>query len=281
MEPVLPPELEREIFEIAGLLDFYTIPSLLCVARRVHEWMEPLLYRVMIMEKSSKAAACRWALKNKPDVLANGVRHLFLAGYSEWSEEDVHALLQLCAPQLLSLVSFAFLDPTLLPILLRMMRLRRWAGSLSELFDSATDYSFSFLRTVTHLDLLDEITDSICAGLATLPCLSHLCLNVTAVKHIPRILAECVHLQVLVLMTSAPGEMEGHPPTTDVRFVLSVVGSYWEDWEVGARGGTDFWAAAHEFVARKRRGEIEASRYVLDHLDQRRRRRLRVGQTAS
>ncbi|KAF7373237.1 Tyrosinase central domain-containing protein [Mycena sanguinolenta] len=243
LEPVFPPELEREIFEIAGLLDFHFIPSLLRVARRVHEWMEPLLYRVIVFQSPPRAVACRWTLKTKSTVLANGLRHLFLAGYSGWagwSEEDVHALLRLCGPQLLSFAGYAFLKPTLLPILLHMVRLRRWAGFLSKLFEpAAIDFSFSFLRTVTHLDLLDKITDDICAGLTTLPCLSHLCLNGTyrtAVDHIPRILAQCVHLQVLVLMTSSTREVEEDPPTTDVRFVLSVDSGYSADWEIGARG---------------------------------------------
>ncbi|KAK7033744.1 hypothetical protein R3P38DRAFT_2914725 [Favolaschia claudopus] len=45
MEPVLPPELEREIFETAAHLDRSDIPTLLLVYRRVHEWIEHLLYR--------------------------------------------------------------------------------------------------------------------------------------------------------------------------------------------------------------------------------------------
>ncbi len=40
---------------------------------------------------------------------------------------------------------------------------------------------------------------------------------------------------------------------------------YYNDWETGARGGEDIWVRAEEFIARKRRGEVEGQfkRYVL------------------
>ncbi|KAF7373256.1 hypothetical protein MSAN_00534500 [Mycena sanguinolenta] len=281
--PVLPPELEREMFETAALLDFRTIPSLLRVARRVLEWIEPLLYRVVVIGRSSqKDKAYRRALELKPTVLAKSVQHLFVIDIdlSHWLEDDMNSLLQLCATQLLSLASFssAFYKPTLLPVLLQAVWLRRWAGRLECLFGghSAVDLSFpSFpvFHTITHMDIFDHFTDeneeAICAGLASLPCLTHLCLSYsTRLDPIARILIQCPRLRLLVLMDVEDemiNEIAENPPTMDVRFVVSGAGSYSRDWEVGARGGTDFWAAADEFVARKRRGEIEASHFLLDH----------------
>ncbi|KAF7373255.1 hypothetical protein MSAN_00534400 [Mycena sanguinolenta] len=275
---VLPAELECEIFEIAALSDFHTIPSLLRVARRVLEWIEPLLYRVVMIGRSSKKdEACRRALKLKPTVLAKGVQHLFVTSLSSWPEEDIHSLLRLCAPQLLSLAdcSTTFYKPTLLPVLLHAVRLRRWAGRLEHLFGdhSAIDLSFPAFRTITHMDIFDEFTDEndevICAGLSALPHPTHLCLNdTTSLDTIPRIFTQCLSLQLLVLMDAEEeiiNEIAHNPPTTDVRFVVSGGGGYSNDWEVGARGGIDSWAAAEDFVARKRRGEIEASFYLLDH----------------
>ncbi|KAJ6562460.1 hypothetical protein B0H19DRAFT_1144619 [Mycena capillaripes] len=49
MAPILPPELEREIFEIFASSGMKSIPSLLCVARRVKHWLEPRLYRVAVV----------------------------------------------------------------------------------------------------------------------------------------------------------------------------------------------------------------------------------------
>ncbi|KAF7373258.1 hypothetical protein MSAN_00534700 [Mycena sanguinolenta] len=274
---VLPAELEREIFEIAALLDFHTIPSLLRVAGRVLEWIEPMLYRVVrIGHSSQKDEAYRRVFELKPTVLAKGVQHLFVTDLSHWPEDDVCRLLRLCAPQLLSLGSTStFYKPTLLPILLHTVRLRRWAGRLEYLFGdhSAVDLGFPAFRTITHMDIFDEFTDendeAICAGLSALPHLTHLCLNdTTSLDTIPRIFTQCLRLQLLVLMDADEeiiNEIADNPPTADVRFVVSGLGSYSSDWEVGARGGTDFWIAGDEFVARKRRGEIEASRYLLDH----------------
>ncbi|KAJ6476348.1 hypothetical protein C8R45DRAFT_377533 [Mycena sanguinolenta] len=276
--PVFPAELEREIFETAALLDSRAIPSLLRVARRVLEWIEPLLYRVvMIGHSSRKDEAYHRALELKPAVLAKGVQHLFVVtGFSKWPEEDTRLLLRLCAPQLLSLwSSSAFYSPEILPILLHAIRLQRWAGDLEDLFGdhSDVDLRISAFRTITHMDIFDDLTDeneaAICAGLAALPCLTHLCLNDTRrLDLIPRILTQCPHLQVLGLMDpdeEIVTEIADDPPTTDVRFVVSVIEDAWQDWEIGAQGGTDFWAADDDFVARKRRGEIDASCYLLDH----------------
>ncbi|KAJ6476346.1 hypothetical protein C8R45DRAFT_1009708 [Mycena sanguinolenta] len=271
LPPVLPPELEREIFEITALSDFHRIPCLLRLARRVLEWIEPLLYRVVVVEHSPMADAYRRMLRQKPDVLAKGVQHLLVTSLSNWPKEDVHSLLRLCAPQLLSLAgSPTIYKPTLLPIFSHMTQLRRWVGSLKNLFAGypAVDLSLPVFHTITHMDILDNFTienNVVIAGLAVLPCLTHLCLDRSTLGHIPRILARCAHLQVLVFRTFRAKEVADNPPTTDVRFVVIQIGGYWKDWKVGIRGGIDFWAAADEFVARKRLGDIEVSCFLLGH----------------
>jgi hypothetical protein len=79
------------------------------------------------------------------------------------------------------------------------------------------------------------------------------------------LLQECAHLQILVAMWSgriqAMGMVAAHRRVgvVDVRYVVAVCDNYWADWDVGVRGGTDFWAASDAFVARKRRGEIEGT----------------------
>ncbi|KAJ7762906.1 hypothetical protein B0H16DRAFT_1718739 [Mycena metata] len=63
--PVLPLELEREIFEFAAQSRPSGIPSLLLVARRVHIWIEPLLYRTMVVAPDPRS----WGLY--PPVIAS------------------------------------------------------------------------------------------------------------------------------------------------------------------------------------------------------------------
>ncbi|KAJ6476352.1 hypothetical protein C8R45DRAFT_1102610 [Mycena sanguinolenta] len=167
-EPVLPPELECEIFEVAARLDFYIIPSLLRVARRVRQWVEPFLYKVVVINDSAKAEAYHLTLLLKPHLLANNLQHLFLAGFacfSRWPEKDVHALLQLCAPRVLSLAVFAPLQQKrLVRSFSHMTQLRRWAGILEDFDFAGGGFSVDELilpafRTVTHMDVFDYFTD--------------------------------------------------------------------------------------------------------------------------
>ncbi|KAJ6453641.1 hypothetical protein C8R47DRAFT_1167752 [Mycena vitilis] len=51
--PLLPPELEREIFVIVASQGIKSIPPLLPVAQRVKLWMEPLLYRLIFVRDTS------------------------------------------------------------------------------------------------------------------------------------------------------------------------------------------------------------------------------------
>ncbi|KAJ7671208.1 hypothetical protein B0H17DRAFT_1085256 [Mycena rosella] len=51
MEPRLPPDLERDIFELDALENRRSVPRLLRVARRVKLWIEPLLYRVVFLSE--------------------------------------------------------------------------------------------------------------------------------------------------------------------------------------------------------------------------------------
>ncbi|KAJ6521621.1 hypothetical protein DFH09DRAFT_1424685 [Mycena vulgaris] len=47
--PTLPPELEQHIFELAAISRPACIPTLMLVARRVKHWVEPLLYRTVVI----------------------------------------------------------------------------------------------------------------------------------------------------------------------------------------------------------------------------------------
>ncbi|KAJ7629850.1 hypothetical protein B0H17DRAFT_1091096 [Mycena rosella] len=47
--PALPPELERQIFEICALFRPVSIPKLMLVAWRVKQWIEPILYRTVVI----------------------------------------------------------------------------------------------------------------------------------------------------------------------------------------------------------------------------------------
>ncbi|KAJ6546089.1 hypothetical protein DFH09DRAFT_1367519 [Mycena vulgaris] len=86
-----------------------------------------------------------------------------------------------------------------------------------------------------------------------LPTLTHLCLSrILMPEPLEKLLKASPRLQLLVI------------PFVDPRLVLATYGEGLSDWETGARGGEDIWARAENFLARKRRKEIEANRYFLD-----------------
>ncbi|KAJ7112817.1 hypothetical protein C8R43DRAFT_935540 [Mycena crocata] len=275
MDPLLPPELEREIFEVAAVTHPSMIPTLLQVARRTLKWIEPLLYRVIWTHhsppQSAKADALMRAMDSKPpNFFRDAVRHLFLDNASEWSQKQIIAVLTLCSGIINLAVIPHISQPELLPIL-EGMRIERFAGPLAPLFGSyaVINIRHPFLASVTHLDLFDTILEAdtqIYAELALMPVLTHLALNHQIPTNVMRcILSDCTQLKVLVNLRTS-GDVPEMDVIDDPRFVLMLIHRYyWADWEIGAEGGEDFWAAVDIFLDKKRRGEIPASVYLTVH----------------
>ncbi|KAJ6551286.1 hypothetical protein B0H19DRAFT_1157110 [Mycena capillaripes] len=266
---VFPADLEREIFETTAFMHHGSIPVLLRVARRVLVWIEPLLYRVVTIH--TMALVIKKAIQTKEaSFFRDSVRHIQIGPSRHWSAVDTHALLRLCT----RLVSVAYTRDPGGPVFLMALEdnrgIRRWSGRLEPLFGPSTlDLAHPVFHTVTHLDVLDGLRGDdtrICAALHTMLALTHVCLNgdMVEVDLLHRVLDQCTHLRVLVGMWSGGRAKEmaarhRRDGVTDMRYVVTICTHYWDDWEVGARGGTDFWVAAEAFVQRKHRGEIEES----------------------
>ncbi|KAJ7040687.1 hypothetical protein C8F04DRAFT_1081754, partial [Mycena alexandri] len=267
--------LEREIFETACALHPNTIPSLLRVARRVLG-SNPLLYRVIRTDIDRMLPAVQRAMETKPPSFFKYVRHICLGSPSSWSAHHTLTLLRLCP----RLESFAHMRPHGKPALGALTEVHRWSGCLNDLYDDgAVDLTLPLFHRVTHMDVFENLEPPPHIlnnrGLTTMPALTHLCLNrYVRVDIVRRLLNECAHLQILINMWTDPAYNRGKAEeivarhysagVTDVRFVVVICRDYWSDWEVGACGGVDFWAAADAFVARKRRGEIEATCAVIE-----------------
>ncbi|KAJ7177024.1 hypothetical protein C8R46DRAFT_1346916 [Mycena filopes] len=267
-DPVFPPELERVIFEIAATVDHTSIPRLILVAHRVLTWIEPLLYTVVSVDRQSTELI--HSLLHKPQ-FHNTVRHFSLPEYS--CAKDGLEVLALC-PGIINLAGTNGLHGAVLAIL-DVLQIQRLAFSLRDLFDhSPVDLTHRAFSALTHLDLWvddeNEFEDvlELLPELPILPALTHLSLD----SDIPRddllaVLARCPRLHLL-LVTWAEGDSDYEtvrfPAAYDARFVIGTHGDYWREWEAGARGFPDNWSRATEFVARKRRGEIEATCYWLD-----------------
>ncbi|KAJ7256890.1 hypothetical protein C8J57DRAFT_1343247 [Mycena rebaudengoi] len=229
--PSFPPELEREIFEIAATEHPETIPTLVLVAHRVLHWIEPLLYRTLLLTRNlpQDKTALLLAAQRTPAKFTKYVRNLLL-----WpGDTSLHFD---CAILLMSLCSgtsrLALFDPkhTMLPAIDNMR--------------------------VDHLSALK-------VPIAQLPALTHLCVNEK--QDLPLLLSivkKCDKLCVLVNMYWSQFDLEEAQPAPDFaddpRFVLMALDSeeYIADWVAGAKSGQDFWVRAEKFIAKRKRGEI-------------------------
>ncbi|KAJ7446334.1 hypothetical protein FB451DRAFT_1291893 [Mycena latifolia] len=272
--PTFPTDLEREIFETTALMHPSTIPTLLRVARRILIWIEPLLYRVARIsgEKphSRMADALLRATKTKPPSFFHGVRHLLLEPPAHWDMGETKDILQLCTGLVdFSAIGDITLDPTILPILAELP-LQRFSGPLNTLFGGVNliDSTHPFFASITHLDAFDDLSQ-ICTEIPLLPALTHFGLDQeVSWDMVETILADCPRLEVLIV--SFPGFKDEYAcrwsentPIKDVRFVVGLYTDYAAEWEAGANGLGNFWSLADDFVARKRRGEIDAGCYWL------------------
>ncbi|KAJ7182944.1 hypothetical protein C8R43DRAFT_17476 [Mycena crocata] len=270
--PILPPEIEREIFETAAYKHPQTIPLLLLICHRVHEWVEIVKYSTVTSSgvgPSCAAAALLRAIRSPSkhaSFFGTRVRNFLYMETINWmdtpplTDDDLRDLLSSCSG-LQSLVLMAPIEPALLPSL-EALRPRRMSIYLKTLRTDCAMFAF-----VTHLDLFDNINETDFnpgPNLALVPGLTHLSLfqlndPLVAVN----LLQQCKRLQVLIGMYShsLPERKFGGPgPATDDPRLLSILMTdkdYEEDWFVGTRDGMDFWARADAFVAKKRRGEIK------------------------
>ncbi|KAJ7444650.1 hypothetical protein B0H11DRAFT_395057 [Mycena galericulata] len=259
--PLLPHELEREIFEIAALLRPKSAPKLLLVARRVLAWVDPLLYRVLILDRKGPSI---FLLRSKSaQFLRDNVQHLFFDGVPAG---EIEQILSFCTGiRSLALMASA---TSFLPAI-SALRPARLAVNLPELFGDlpSVDFTLPIFIAITHLDIFDYVysNDFPMPDLALLPALTHLALSAeTALDYMIQILSDHEKLKVFISMQSDAEFFEEPDFIEDMRFVSMHLSNteYKLDWETGVNGGMDFWARADKFVAMKRRGEIKpSSRY--------------------
>ncbi|KAJ7241586.1 hypothetical protein C8J57DRAFT_1560773 [Mycena rebaudengoi] len=251
----LPLDFEREIFEMAANRYPETIPALLLVAQRVLQWIEPLLYRTLVFidHESSRdpAAFCPESAK-----LAKYVQNMLIWAARPCADFALRVLSSCSGIRKLMLF-----EPhlTMLPAL-EKMKLRQLTVDLQGLFCiTAIDSARPLFRALTHLRLLNRPPE---LNFGELPALTHLCLShYYSLGLISSNLENCSRLRVLVTMfPSRPRELyiKIHLPIDDPRFVVMPLSfECMEDWKLSAKGGRDFGGHAENFVARRRRGEIE------------------------
>ncbi|KAJ7203072.1 hypothetical protein GGX14DRAFT_652523 [Mycena pura] len=286
----LPPELECKIFRLAALSRPASTPALMRVAWRVKQWVEPLLYRTLVIgvDVIDGLPACDMPTFNRiiqtksPAFLADGVRNVMLR-YQD--AHQAHAILSAC-PGIENLyLTCPFrhpMHPTLhdptLPVV-DVPSLRQLYCILDDIFNlhSVDPFTHTTLAHITHLEPFDDPSTierrhgpmrdiPLGTRLSVLPHLTHLALSLdhAIIWVCVRVLAECKCLRVLVVFCEPGGqelEEARHAGlevlASDVRGVMMSQRNYVTDWQHGILTGNDYWAQAEALIAKRISGEVD------------------------
>ncbi|KAJ7166733.1 hypothetical protein C8R46DRAFT_1351021 [Mycena filopes] len=251
--PNLPPELERDIFELCALYYPQSIPK----SKSKSEWMRPLLYRTLIFDHESypikeqtKAALPVHSVDRIAPLEETShvscfaaVRHLFLSSASDSAAST--ALLSAC-PNVENLSLFG-VNAEWIPLISRLPLRHLYAPppQIIGTFGPAFPH-------LTHIEIFESRPSSSWDNLVALPRLSHLSFHDSLPEVFLRLLRLCAHLRVLICM----GMVDNADLAQDVRFVCTSCNHYVQDWYMGARWGEDYWHRAELFIAKRRAGEI-------------------------
>ncbi|KAJ6474908.1 hypothetical protein C8R45DRAFT_1160139 [Mycena sanguinolenta] len=283
--PRLPPELECKIFELAALTRPKRIPTLMLVTKRVKYWVEPLLYRVVFVEGRVRLLVVRGALRHLdlPAFVSSAiqqrshtcflhVRHLFIhrtvdnALVKNWLSActgitNLFAQFHGTPEVLLSLSGFANL---------RYLTIneRAFLTVHNGAYSVATVPS-PFFPALTHLELLGSNTgtlEPVCRSISLIPQLTHLALNSLVASRVSHAVL-CANTQLRCIVFLFPdGSLDGSPLVDDDRFVcIDETAVPYVDWLRGAVFGEHYWSLADTFLAARRAGKIDRSRYRISN----------------
>ncbi|KAJ7200057.1 hypothetical protein C8J57DRAFT_1736752 [Mycena rebaudengoi] len=272
---ILHPELERVVFETAAFLYHTQIPTLLLVAQRIHRWLQPHLYRVLVSSKRIPS----WnrlpsigdpLLPEQAALLQKHARHFFL--HSPFMVTEIFAV----CTAVQSLACYCRMDPLLFIPYLDRIRPQLLCVDTEGLFAGPPDFGHSLFSSITHLKLLDDdisaYSDESWMGLASLPSLTHLAFeyfSIVPARLLHMLLEEREILQMLILIVANKEFLSDTDspvsalPTHDVRFIVAACSDYFGDWIRGAWGKADVWVRADNFIRLKRRGKVPRDVYFV------------------
>ncbi|KAJ7708563.1 hypothetical protein B0H14DRAFT_3024004, partial [Mycena olivaceomarginata] len=262
----LPAKLEHKIFELAAHACSKSIPTLLLVAQQVKIWLEPILYSMVVFSNLIDSHVCfkpvQFSSVIQSQEISEHVRHLFAS-----HELGPHLDLVLASCSAIqNLVLGPSLWPDHLPFLLTMP-LRCLSTAIANAFPTITvDFMHPLFLNLTHLELMDRLEDAPWEewkGLALIPNVTHLAfLMQKSLAIFQGALDTCPALQILVYLDNYFGDMvyygiDLQPLAQDTRFVCMHALLFALDWQIGARGGDDFWVRAERFIAQRVSGQVD------------------------
>ncbi|KAF7311838.1 hypothetical protein MIND_00194400 [Mycena indigotica] len=289
LDPRLPPELEREIFETAALLHHKSIPLMLRVARRVLTWIEPFLYRNLELGMSSsndepEAQRLQTVLAKTDEFLYHAVRYLILGPSFVYHLLTIGENHREKLASMRNVVYVAIAGKTdaseattaaargyLFSVLENMPLLRLacyaediMSGAALNKYDSRTLSALPIFRRLTHFDVFDEGQSvnysAIRTVLMQLPALTHLALSHDNAQfaqqwRVRDLLAGCPKLQVLVCLRNPDRRFLERDLARFVAIDIRLVPLIYNRWFEGATqslDGQNYWDRAEELVAQRR-----------------------------
>ncbi|KAJ7073568.1 hypothetical protein C8F01DRAFT_1360429 [Mycena amicta] len=299
--PYLPQDLERLIFRTAALAAPSEAQNLLIVAWRVKEWVEPLLYRSLVIAppmhlgtivsapilKLSPRTFARLAQRKSPSFFASHVHDLL---FYALTPEDIRRILRVCS----GTKSLLTQSPASSGALDSLKQLQRLHGDFSKFFDPTAESAASLatlpaLSHLTHLEIWDHASTrtAIWAQILTLPALTHLA---CFARHWEQLLPDqrnavltalhpsgALHAFIVIEYAGGPhspeidvepARLKSTPGFVSIRLVQSLRSTSpyvrWHDvWSDGILGGNDFWARADELIRKRHAGEVGRDEYKL------------------
>ncbi|KAF9478358.1 hypothetical protein BDN70DRAFT_994267 [Pholiota conissans] len=266
LSPSLPVELERLIFEILSYdgYDPKQLVILMLVARRVHEWIRPILYETFIQSPKARIPDIRRFPAFKIENVAPLVKNLLISeelappqikqflshfpnvqNLAVWTNRTDLANLQDCAE-------------------FQGLPLRRLSVFVMDL--SRVDLSGRVFSRITHLELIRARKEPWEAWepLASLPCLTHLLLESAVPRDIiHNFMGKCTQLVCLIQLVHAfivgywgeekRLELCRGPDHRLVSLSYKSASDFMRDWENGAQGDVNVWIVAERIAAARQR----------------------------
>ncbi|KAK7038536.1 hypothetical protein R3P38DRAFT_2906423 [Favolaschia claudopus] len=279
-ESRLPSDLERLIFETTAQMFPEEIPNLLLTAWRVKAWLEPLLYRVVLVSSEVRDSFRTIPvdtfvnlIKSKPSgFFEKAVRHLMFCP-GEVSPTNLDLVLAACSRVMNLFLLVDIITPAELAASNQLRSLTRLALRIDTLH--IADLRSPFLQHVTHLELLDvefERHIDLPASLGAVPRLTHLSINFgLGDADLYARIRNMTQLKCIVFIGSGQAAIDemhlSAENELDARLVCLFQTDFHKDWYQGATIGDDYWAFADEFIAAKRNGKIDRSRYIISDND--------------
>ncbi|KAJ7803204.1 hypothetical protein B0H14DRAFT_2613653 [Mycena olivaceomarginata] len=259
-EPVLPPEIEREIFELTAQFPGNAV-NLVLVARRTQIWIERLIYETVTLADCEICDKFLRTVDSRPaQFFADNVKSLCVPG----DIDPLGAVRVLKACQGVVNLAIWLVGPQDTPFFPFVSALRPTHLSINihGLYgvQCKPDFAHPFFSHVTHLELVDWLEWA--PHIAALsPHLTHLALDFDlraegSAALLRAVLASCRSLAVCIALVGDDESMivasDRLAGIGDARLVILSESDVIENWEASLRGtDASLWAFAEDIVAAK------------------------------